>query len=152
MKTFLTAAALSLATLTFGATASLACDGDKSAKTAKISNISVDELDALMTKSRQAKKPVVQTVDVNGKTTREKMGVIPGSVMLTSSAKYSVDELGADKNKTQVFYCSNEKCSASKTAAKRAVANGFSDVRVLPKGIKGWKTAGQKTAIAAPRS
>ena len=131
----------------------LACGGDD-AKTAQksVKTITVGQLATMMTKQTKAKKQMLQTIDVNSDTTRTSMGVIPGSVMLTSSAKYDTASLGKDKSKTQVFYCSNTKCGASKTAAKKAMKAGFEDVRVLPVGIKGWKEAGQKTAQLKPLS
>jgi rhodanese-related sulfurtransferase len=84
-------------------------------------------------------------VDANGKETRAKQGVIPGAVLLTSSSQYAVEELPKEKDAKLVFYCANEKCSASHKAAKRALENGYTDVAVLPEGIAGWKQAGQPT-------
>ncbi len=146
--------AVALSTLAF-AVPTLACGGDKATtaqndKKPAIKKVTVAELADLMQQNAKSKGATVQTVDVNSDKTRASMGVIPGSVMLTSSAKYDTKVLGQDKAKTQVFYCSNTKCSASKTAAKRALKDGYTDVRVLPVGIKGWKDAGQSTAT--PRS
>jgi rhodanese-related sulfurtransferase len=42
-------------------------------------------------------------------------------------------------------------CGASHVAAERAIEAGYSDVAVLPDGIKGWKQAGQATT-PAPQS
>lgn len=92
----------------------------------------------------KAKKAVA--VDANGQQTRTSQGVIPGAVLLTSSSGYELKELPADKNSKLVFYCANEKCTASHTAARRALENGYTDVAVLPEGISGWKKAGQPTA------
>ena len=60
-------------------------------------------------------------------------------------------ELPADKNAKLVFYCANTMCKASEQAANRALEAGYVDVAVLPDGIMGWKSAGQKTATT-PRS
>ncbi len=88
-------------------------------------------------------------VDANGKETRAKYGIIPGAIMLTSYDGYdAAKELPKDKRKDLVFYCSNEMCSAGKVAAGRAMEAGYTNVSVLPVGVKGWKAAGQKTVKA----
>ena len=81
--------------------------------------------------------------DANGKGTREKMGVIPTAVLLPSASEYDLALLPKDKASPVVFYCANAKCTASHTAAKRAVAAGHTDVAVLGDGIKGWVDAGK---------
>jgi rhodanese-related sulfurtransferase len=112
----------------------------------------------------QAKKPAIQNMtvkqlasakqegkatvyDANNAETRQSMGVIPGAKLLTSAVKYEpAKELPADKSGKVVFYCYNEQCGASHMAAKRAAEAGYTDVAVLPSGIKGWKDSGQPTA------
>ena len=81
--------------------------------------------------------------DANGKGTREKMGVIPTAVLLPSASEYDLALLPKEKTTPVVFYCANEKCTASHTAAKRATAAGHTDVAVLGAGIKGWVDAGK---------
>ncbi len=112
-------------------TAAWACGGEK----AQVTTVTVKEA--------KDKKPVF--VDANGSDTRTSFGVIPGAILLTSYDEYGMSELPEDKRKDLVFYCSNEKCGASKVAAKRAVSAGYSNVAVLPVGVKGWKASGQKT-------
>ncbi len=112
--------------------AALACGGNKK----EVTTVSVD----------QAKEMKPAFVDANSSDTREKLGVIPGAIMLTSYSEFdATKELPKDKRKNLVFYCSNEMCSASKVAAGRAMEAGYSNVAVLPVGVKGWKAAGQKT-------
>lgn len=89
-------------------------------------------------------------VDANAPQTRAEQGVIPGAVLLTSSAAFAVTELPADKATRLVFYCANQKCTASHAAARRAMDLGYTDVAVLPDGVAGWKQAGQPTS--KPRS
>lgn len=121
--------------------AAFACEGhDQQAKTTEPAKATVADV-ATWTKSKAA-----IPVDANGKETRTKQGVIPGAVLLTSSSSYAVSELPADKNAKLVFYCANQKCSASQAAAKRAMENGYTNVAYLPEGIAGWKQAGQPTA------
>ena len=122
-------------------TAALACEGEgKHQAAAEPTKATVADV-ATWTKAKAA-----IPVDANGKETRTKQGVIPGAVLLTSSSSYAVSELPADKNAKLVFYCANDKCSASTAAAKRALENGYTNVAVLPEGISGWKQAGQPTA------
>jgi rhodanese-related sulfurtransferase len=85
-----------------------------------------------------------QAVDANGDQTRQRMGVIPGAVLLRDYA--STDGLPADKARGLVFYCANTACSASHEAARAAIAAGYRDVKVLPDGIAGWVKAGKRTA------
>lgn len=119
----------------------LACDGADGQQQAKGPVKATIEQVASWTKSKQA-----IPVDANGSETRTKQGVIPGAVLLTSSSQYALKELPANKDAKLVFYCANEKCSASEGAAQRAIDNGYTNVAVLPAGIVGWKQAGQPTA------
>ena len=65
-------------------------------------------------------------VDANGETTRKKMGVVPGAVLLTDSESVRRSrELPADKGKALVFYCANTQCGASHEAAERAMTAGY---------------------------
>ena len=83
--------------------------------------------------------------DVNQAEVRKKDGIIPGAKLLSSSSRFSVaKELPAEKDAKLVFYCANTKCTASHTAAKRAVKSGYTDVAVLSDGIQGWAKAGQE--------
>jgi rhodanese-related sulfurtransferase len=92
---------------------------------------------------QQAKAMV--PVDVNSGKVRASEGVIPGAVLLTSSAEYDLKELPTAKSTRLVFYCSRELCNASHQAARRALEAGYLNVSVLSAGIKGWKAAGHTT-------
>ena len=105
----------------------------------KVATVGVDELDAMVTAHQCA------TFDANSKATRERQGVIPGSTLLADHDGYPLSILPADKAETLVFYCANEQCGASHKAAARAVIAGYTDVKVLPAGIAGWKSAGKPT-------
>ncbi len=104
----------------------------------KLPQVTVAELEAMIAK--RAATPV----DANGPTTRSKIGIIPGAVLLTDYETYTASELPADKNQPLVFYCANEQCGASDTAAEKAIHAGHRDVRVLPAGILGWQQAGKQ--------
>jgi rhodanese-related sulfurtransferase len=89
---------------------------------APIAQVSVDELDQLLARHDG------QAVDANEATTRHRMGVIPGAVLLTRFD--SIDALPADKSKTLVFYCANPACDASHEAAEQAALAGYTHVKV----------------------
>lgn len=112
-------------------------DEKPAAAAAKIAEVSVAELDALIAQG------ACTPVDANGDVTRKKRGVIPGAVRLSDYETYSAKELPADKARALVFYCANEQCGASHTAAEKARLAGYRDVRVLPAGIFGWIDAGK---------
>lgn len=123
--------------------AAFACDGDShQASAAEPKKATVADV-AAWTKAKE-----VTPVDANGKETRTSQGVIPGAILLTSSSEFAAAELPANKDAKLVFYCANEKCTASDSAAKRAMGLGYTNVAVLPAGITGWKKAGQSTAKA----
>ena len=106
-------------------------------KTVELPTISVDELATLIADGKGA------AVDANNEATRERQGVIPGAVLLSDSDTFTPSELPADKSRPLVFYCANEKCGASHTAAEKALASGHKDVKVLSAGIAGWTEAGK---------
>lgn len=111
------------------------------AATSQVSPVSVDELDRLLA-SHQC-----MAVDANGDSTRRQMGVIPGAVLLRDLD--AIDQLPPDKATGLVFYCANSACGASHEAAERAIAAGYTHVRVLPDGIAGWVKAGKRTAATS---
>lgn len=113
-------------------------DEPAAAQAASIAAVSVDELDHML-----ASRDCV-AVDANGDTTRQRMGVIPGAVLLRNED--SIAELPPDKSKSLVFYCANEACRASHSAAEKALLAGYLHVKVLPAGIAGWVKAGKKTS------
>lgn len=89
-------------------------------------------------------------VDSNSPKTREKYGMLPGAVQLSSYNEYDSSELPGDKATKLVFYCGGPRCSAAPKAAKLAVDAGFSDVNVMRAGIKGWVDADKK--VDKPKS
>jgi rhodanese-related sulfurtransferase len=115
-----------------------ASDGATAERAAAIATVSVDELDRMLANQE------CRAVDANGAATRQKLGVIPGAVLLAD-----VDSLGnlpADRTTQLVFYCANASCGTSHAAAEKAIAAGYTRVKVLPEGIAGWIKAGKKTS------
>lgn len=66
---------------------------------------------------------------------------IPGARPLDPDG-YSAAQLPSDLARGLVFYCANPYCRKAPRAAKRALALGHQDVRVLSAGITGWLAAG----------
>ncbi len=114
--------------------------GAQGAQGAAIPTLSVDELAARLARGD------CRAVDANGDATRRRLGVIPGAVLLSDYETFLPSELPADKSAGLVFYCANEHCGASDEAAARAITAGYTDVKLLPAGITGWKKAGKQTA------
>ena len=65
---------------------------------------------------------------------------IPGSIHITEAnlTRY----LPADRQAILIFYCAAPRCSASESAAAKAVQLGYTRIYVMPEGIFGWKKAG----------
>jgi rhodanese-related sulfurtransferase len=103
----------------------------------KFPDISHDELKAAIAEKK------VALIDVNGSNSY-KAGHIPGAVDFESTADLA-KTLPADKGALVVAYCANEQCSAYQQAAKAAKALGYTNVKHYPKGIQGWKKAGETT-------
>ncbi len=106
-----------------------------------VAPVSVDELDHLLASHQCV------PVDANGDSTRRQMGVIPGAVLLRDLD--AIDQLPRDKAIGLVFYCANSACRASHEAAEKAIAAGYTHVRVLPDGIAGWVKAGKRTTATS---
>ena len=108
------------------------------ADTTGLSTLTVDQLFAL----RGSGADLV-VCDANTEETRSRDGVIPGAVLLSSYRDYAAAvELPADRSKQVVFYCHSAMCSAAADAARKAVAEGWRNVWVMPDGIRGWSEAG----------
>ncbi|MFH1808914.1 MAG: rhodanese-like domain-containing protein [Pseudomonadota bacterium] len=123
---------------------SLAC-GEDGQMAMTVRQVSVAELAGLMD-STAGLQDKLAVVDVNSSKTRSSMGVIPGAILLSSSSQYVVaKELPASKSTPLVFYCANTHCTASKTAAQRALDAGYVNVAILPEGIAGWRQARKPT-------
>jgi rhodanese-related sulfurtransferase len=93
----------------------------------KFPDISHDELKAAI-----AEKKVV-LIDVNGSDSY-KAGHIPGAV-----------DFETTKDLAAKLPAANEQCSAYQQGAKAAKALGYTNVKHYPKGIAGWKKAGEAT-------
>jgi rhodanese-related sulfurtransferase len=82
---------------------------------------------------------------------RYNAGHLPGAVWLRYDA-VEVGNLPPDKEARLVFYCANELCTASHTAARSALGFGYTNVFIMPAGITGWEKAGMPVEKARRRS
>jgi hypothetical protein len=80
--------------------APIAMSGDKTE--VSIPELTVDDVD------HQLQAHQLTAVDVNGDSTRKKLGVVPGAIRLSDEDSFAPTELPADKSTKLVFYCRNE--------------------------------------------
>ncbi len=66
---------------------------------------------------------------------------VPGARRLDPAA-FEPADLPRQRDAALVFYCSNPFCRKAPTAAKRAIAMGWANVRVMSAGLSGWISAG----------
>lgn len=85
----------------------------------------------------------VTVCDVNAQASWERARV-PGALQLDPDLSHP-DLLPTDRGASLVFYCSNPLCRKAPLAARRAKGLGYTDVRVLSAGIRGWVDAGLPT-------
>jgi rhodanese-related sulfurtransferase len=85
-------------------------------------------------------------VDANGADTRKEYGTLPGALLLSSARTFEAGELPADKATELVFYCGSEQCNAAPKAATRAKELGYTAVKVMPEGIRGWVASGKSVS------
>jgi rhodanese-related sulfurtransferase len=123
--------------LAAGAGCAKAQDDRAAEHASAVAEVSVDQVDRMLADH------TCQPVDANGAPLRQRMGVLPGAVLLSDMD--AIGELPPDKAKPLVFYCANTACSASHYAAEKAIAAGYTHVQVMPAGIAGWVKAGKKT-------
>jgi rhodanese-related sulfurtransferase len=90
----------------------------------------------------------VTVIDVNGSDSY-KDGHIPTAIDFEAKADKLKEVLPKEKDALIVAYCGGPQCMAYKAAVKAAVAAGYTNVKHLPAGISGWKSAGEKTEKAS---
>ncbi len=126
--------------LAFSASTTVRAADDKkdSKKDEAVPEISIKELKEAI----KDKKATV--IDVNG-TDSYKDGHIPTALDFDVVGKKLEKQLPKEKDALIVAYCGGPQCGAYKSAAKAAVALGYTNVKHLKAGISGWKDAGEKT-------
>jgi rhodanese-related sulfurtransferase len=137
-----TSTALLLSTLSLALILTFGCKAD----TTGLSTLTVLELSGLLEDGAQ-----VLMYDANSQKTRDKYGIIPGAILLSHYSDYdAAKELPPTKSQKLVFYCAGQLCSSAPTAARKALEVGYTDVHVLPAGIKGWVEAEKPVERPAP--
>jgi len=119
------AIALSLAVFTFAASAS------------EFPDVSIKEVKDLIA-SKQA-----VLLDVNGSKSYQD-GHVPGALNYEAVKDKLASILPADKSSVIIAYCGSPKCKAYKEAAQAAAQLGYTNIKHMSAGIKGWKEAGEK--------
>ena len=100
-------------------------------------DVSVKEVKALS----ESKKAVI--IDVNGSESY-KEGRVPGALNYEAIKDKLASVLPADKSTPIVAYCGSPKCKAYKAAAEAAEKLGYTNIKHMSAGIKGWRDAGEK--------
>ncbi|MET0072230.1 MAG: rhodanese-like domain-containing protein [Candidatus Thiodiazotropha sp.] len=71
-----------------------------------------------------------------------KKGHLPGAINIPARQfDEMVDQLPADKNSPLIFYCGGYKCPLSPKSAAKAIALGYTKVRLFQAGFPAWKKA-----------
>ncbi|MEJ2154881.1 MAG: rhodanese-like domain-containing protein [Desulfobacteraceae bacterium] len=80
-------------------------------------------------------------VDARPKRTKYDKGHIPTAISIPDSQFEKLsDRLPKDKDKLIVFYCGGYKCKLSHKSAAKALAMGYTHVKVFSAGYPAWKT------------
>ncbi|KPJ77792.1 MAG: hypothetical protein AMJ54_06365 [Deltaproteobacteria bacterium SG8_13] len=89
----------------------------------------------------------IVVIDARPKKPKYDKGHIPGAISIPDSQfdKYQ-DLLPAEKDKTLVFYCGGLKCPLSHKSAKKALAMGYTSVKVFATGYPAWVAYAGKDA------
>lgn len=77
-----------------------------------------------------------------------KAGHVPGALSWADIKSDLAAKLPADKNTLIIAYCGNPKCGAYLQAAKAAKELGYTNVKHMSAGIKGWNEANMPTEPA----
>ena len=93
----------------------------------------------------------VTLLDANG-TDSFKEGHIPGAIDFETNSSKLADLLPKDKSALIVAYCGGPQCMMYKSAAEKAVALGYTNVKHLSAGISGWKEAGEKVETGSQKA
>jgi rhodanese-related sulfurtransferase len=88
-------------------------------------------------------------IDSRPKQAKYDQGHIPGAISIpdTYFTKQAA-QLPDDKNKPLVFYCGGLDCPLSNKSASKAIALGYTNVKVYPEGYPSWVAAAGTPAVA----
>jgi len=94
-------------------------------------------------------------VDSRPRRAKYDKGHIPSAISIPDSEFDKLkDQLPADKNTSLVFYCGGLTCPLSHKSAKKAIAMGYTDVKVFAAGYPAWVAVADTATMAqaAPAS
>jgi rhodanese-related sulfurtransferase len=98
------------------------------------------------------KKTDMALIDSRPKRKKYDKGHIPTAISIPDMRFDKMTaELPQDKDKLLVFYCGGYKCKLSHKSAKKAIALGYTRVKVFAAGYPAWKTAYGSSAAAAAK-
>jgi rhodanese-related sulfurtransferase len=99
------------------------------------------------------KKTDIVLIDSRPKRKKYDKGHIPTAISIPDMQFDKLtDELPQDKNKLLVFYCGGFKCKLSHKSAKKAIALGYTKVKVFAAGYPAWKAAYGETAASSTKA
>ena len=83
----------------------------------------------------------VMIIDARPKRAKYDQGHIPMAISIPDSQfDKAADQLPKDKNALLIFYCGGLKCKLSHKSAAKAMAMGYTNVKVFAAGYPAWKT------------
>jgi len=98
------------------------------------------------------KKADMALIDSRPKRKKYDKGHIPTAISIPNTQFDKMTaELPQDKDKRLVFYCGGYKCKLSHKSAKKAIALGYTKVKVFAAGYPAWKTVYGSSAAAAAK-
>lgn len=88
-------------------------------------------------------KAPITLVDARPAARKYDLGHIPGAINIPDSQfeKLAKDKLPADKAAALYFYCDGLSCKLSNDSAMKAIAMGYTNVKVVPEGYPAWVAA-----------
>jgi rhodanese-related sulfurtransferase len=100
-------------------------------------------------KQQNDSKAVMVVVDARPKRAKYDKGHIPTAISIPDSQfdKFK-DQLPADKATPLVFYCGGLKCPLSHKSAQKALAMGYTNVKVFATGYPAWKAVAGSASMA----
>ncbi len=110
--------------------------------------ISLDELHTML--SQKMLRPMV-IIDANSEKSYSD-GHIPGAIHYAKVQSNLAAALPADKNDLVIAYCGSPMCTAWQEPATKAKALGYTNIRHLKAGIKGWNDAKYTTEGSGKKS
>lgn len=121
---------------TNGSAANGSAGGEATQNRGSFRQIAVEDVSRQLGRSREE----FAVYDANARETYDAQHV-PGATWVDYDG-VTAAQLPPQHDALLVFYCANEMCSASHTAAEQAIELGYSNVTVMGAGIEGWVAAG----------